>query len=155
MTTIVDIWDEARRRMAHVHGARIGADMGLKAMNSIVLHIVYPSPATLHTLQCHLAVLSAANKLEATLPSDFAEDHHWPLPPMPADAGQPVRAPSPGPVGDNGSIEELRQMIGAISADLGDLRKEFFDHDHTPVLSNGATVSWDDFMLRSELRGQR
>lgn len=96
MTEIVSVRDEARRRLAMVHGARIGADMTQKALNSVIEHLVTPTSETRYRLLCHMAVLAASNTLEPDPPLDLAADHRWSLPAKqddePTVAGQLLRS---------------------------------------------------------------
>lgn len=132
------IWDEARRRMAMVHGGAYGSNAEQKAMNSIIVHMVYPTPETLHRLRCHLAVLSASNILERDLPEDFQADHYWQLP-------EKLNAPEPQNVVDVGTL--LANLAGKIE----DLEKRFEGHDHKAALRDGRIVEWDDFVLKSQI----
>ncbi len=132
------IHDEARRRMAIVHGSHYGADLTQKALNSLILHVVAPSTQSLHRLHYHLAVLTASNQLEASLPDDFGADHHWPIPP------EPETLPETQPLSLPTGIEDLRQEVGA-------LRRDFEEHGHIPEPINGETIEWSDFALRKEV----
>lgn len=142
MITKSMIHDEARRRMAVVHGARYGSDMTQKALNSVILHLVSPSVESLHRLQYHLAVLSAANQLETALPADFIADHHWPVPPI--SESVPSIDPAHVPVVVNNDNPELRRQID-------ELKEAFLNHSHVPEPVNGREINWSDFALRDEV----
>lgn len=140
-TTKQMVLDECRARMASLHGGSYGSNIEQKAMNSIIAHLIGPNPDTAYLLQCHMAILSACNVLEKSLPDDFKADKHWPMPGhVAADA-----------IPETGTVIEVGTLIAAQASRLDALERRFDSHDHKAVLSNGKIVEWDDFVLKSQI----
>ena len=140
-TTKQMVLDECRARMAALHGGSYGSNLEQKAMNSIIVHLTAPTPDTSYRLHCHLALLTACNALEKTLPDDFKADKHWPMP----GVIEPERIP------ESGTVVEVGSLIAALASRLANLERSFSTHEHTPALRDGTLVAWDDFVLKSQL----
>jgi hypothetical protein len=73
MTTAHLVRDEARRRIAELHGGTAGSDVTIKVLNTVV-RMLAPQNAT---LAAHVALLACSNELEANPSADVTADRHW------------------------------------------------------------------------------
>lgn len=150
--TIDQVRDEARRRLAVLHRARLGADMTQKVLNSVIDHLTAPSPHTINLLRLHMLMLHASNVLEAALPEDYAGDAHWPSPATVVETGVPTSATVRVQSGahafdlDPGRLALLVAVAGtAVSTGVqaNDMRWHGGDTDFELVDVEGAAVPMD------------
>lgn len=69
--------DEARRRLAVLHGGHQGSDVAIRALNSVIAHITAPTPATMARLKAHVALLERSSALQKDPPINPGADAHW------------------------------------------------------------------------------
>lgn len=77
MITKDHVHEEARKRILDMVGGHRGGDLALKTLQVVIRHCVSPAPNTRSQLHGVLQLIACCNRLEKSLPDDFAAERHW------------------------------------------------------------------------------
>ncbi len=144
MTTAHQVRDEARRRIAALHGGTAGSDVTIKALNSVI-RLLAPRDAR---LAAHVALLTRSNELEASPPEDITADRHWTI----AAAPEPTKRDTIDYMGARFGLPDPGKLAlamccanAAIAAGVraGDLRWHLGKADFTWSALDGTPVPMD------------